>query len=327
MLIPELVDRFVAYCQRHKSPTTAKFYKCRLRLFRAAYPQTELSQLKPLDVDEHLGRAGEGKSDSTKRHNAVALEQLQNWAVNQELLAAPVFKRLPKPPIGERNRIPTSAETAALLKAASPEFRLIYRALRLCGARPGELCRATIADYNIVEGVIVLTKHKTARKTGKPREIPIGGKVAKLVALAIGNRTEGPIFLSPAGKAWSPENLSRTYGRLRNHAGLAKDLVLYLARHECGTELTKRKGIKYAQDVLGHASIKTTQRYAHLDRQDLRDAQDLLDDCEPDPEPVAEVVQISDPPPPVADAACVGTEPQIIALSNSDKSPPQAKAA
>jgi site-specific recombinase XerC len=55
------------------------------------------------------------------------------------------------------------------------------------------------------------------------------------------------------------------------------DLVLYLARHECGTQVCRAKGIEYARRLLGHTNISTTQRYMHLDDQELADAQDLVD--------------------------------------------------
>ena len=98
-----------------------------------------------------------------------------------------------------------------------------------------------------------------------------------LVDLAsCGARQAGPIFLSPKGKPWSVPNLSRTYSRLRDLAGLPRDLVLYLARHECGTKICREKGIEYARRLLGHTNISTTQRYLHLDEQEIADAQDLI---------------------------------------------------
>jgi site-specific recombinase XerD len=60
-------------------------------------------------------------------------------------------------------------------------------------------------------------------------------------------------------------------------AGLPKDLVLYLARHECGTKIWREKGIEYARRLLGHANISATQRYMHLDDSELVDAQDLIE--------------------------------------------------
>ena len=125
--------------------------------------------------------------------------------------------------------------------------------------------------------VITLKEHKTARKTGQARRIPIGKKLGELLDQGIGDRTEGPVFLSPSGRAWKVGNLSRTYSRLRDQAGLPKDLVLYLARHECGTKICREKGIEYARRLLGHTNITTTQRYMHLDERELADAQDLIE--------------------------------------------------
>ena len=102
-------------------------------------------------------------------------------------------------------------------------------------------------------------------------------KLGALLDQAICTRIEGPVFLSPAGKAWRVANLSRTYSRLRDQAGLSKDLVLYLARHECGTKVCRLKGIEYARRLLGHTNISTTQRYMHLDEKELAEAQDLVD--------------------------------------------------
>ena len=277
MQISELTEAFLAYCSRHRQPSTVGFYRTRLKRFCERFNARELGTLTPLEIDEHLAEAGTGMSDSTRHHDVVALQRLQKFALDHQLLDKPVFGKLEKPRVGQRDRLPTTDETAAILARASPEFRLIYSALRQCGARPGELCRATTADIDKSANAIVLRDHKTARKTGKPRRIPIGQKLSELIRQAIGDRQAGPIFLSPAGKAWTVPNLSRTYSRLRDNAGLPRDLVLYLARHECGTKICREKGIEYARRLLGHANISTTQRYMHLDERELAEAQDLVE--------------------------------------------------
>ena len=130
---------------------------------------------------------------------------------------------------------------------------------------------------NRAGALITLKEHKTAGKTGQARRIPIGRKLGALLDQAIGTRTEGPVFLSPSGRQWTVPNLSQTYSRLRDQAGLPKDLVLYLARHECGTKICRAKGIEFARRLLGHSNISTTQRYMHLDDRELADAQDLVE--------------------------------------------------
>jgi integrase len=174
MLTGNLIELFLAYCSRHRSPATLAFYRARLKKFCEAYHGRDLATLTPLEIDEHLALVGAGMSDSTRHHNCVALERLQKFAVQNKLLDRPVFGILEKPRVGRRDRIPTLAETEAILGRASAQFRLIYLALRQCGARPGELCRTTIADVDRTNRVITLKEHKTARKTGQARRIPIG---------------------------------------------------------------------------------------------------------------------------------------------------------
>ncbi len=286
MQIDELTDKFFAWNSRNRAPGTVAFYRARLKRFCQAYNARNLASLTPLEIDEYLGAAGAGMSDRRegegppeppRHHNAVALERLQKFALENRLLDKLVFGILEKPRVGRRDRVPTPAETEVILARASPAFRLIYSALRQCGARPRELCRATIPDVDRASRVITLKEHKTVRKTGQARRIPIGRKLSEMLDQAIGTRTKGPVFLSPTGRGWRVANLSRTYSRLRDLAGLPKDLVLYLARHECGTKICREKGIEYARRLLGHTNISTTQRYMRLDDGELADAQDLID--------------------------------------------------
>jgi site-specific recombinase XerD len=129
MLIGDLIDTFFTWNSRHRSPATRGFYRTRLKRFREAYNDRDLSTLTPLDIDEHLALAGAGMSDSTRHHNCVVLERLQKFALEHKLLDQPVFSKLEKPRVGRRDRLPTPAETEAILALASPEFRLVYSAL------------------------------------------------------------------------------------------------------------------------------------------------------------------------------------------------------
>ncbi len=106
--------------------------------------------------------------DSTRHHDVVALGRLQKFALEHNLLDKPVFGKLEKPRVGQRERVPTLAETEAILARGSPAFRLIYSALRQCGARPNELCRATIADVDRVNRVITLRGCEKIEPGGLP---------------------------------------------------------------------------------------------------------------------------------------------------------------
>ena len=137
-------------------------------------------------------------------------------------------------------------------------------------------------------GRITLAEHKTARKTGKPRVIPIGKNLGQTLRKAIGDRQPGPIFLSPTGEQWTVGNLSSTQRRLRDAAGLPRDLVLYLARHRFGTEaLRAGLPLKDVADLMGHASVTTTEIYLHRDVTELASGQDRLPQVWDDAGPAA----------------------------------------
>lgn len=283
MRTADVIDAFLASRGQTRAPETVRFYRARLKTFRDKYGDRELLTLTPLDVLTHLAETGQTASDSTRRHNAVALEQLHAWCTQQGLIPAdrPLWGKLDKPPVGLRQRLPTAAETDQILARACPAFVSIYAALRLSGARPGELCGATIADVDLIAGTITRQRHKTARKTGKPRIIPVGAKLAEIVRQAIGDRTAGPVWLAPRGGAWSVPHLSRVYRQLRKAAGLPQELCLYLTRHEAGTRLTKTAGVEAAARILGHASTQTTSRYVHYATAELARLQDLEETSSP----------------------------------------------
>lgn len=278
MTVAELVTKFLFHCERNGcKPATIRHYQGRLKKFVGRFGTMTPADVGREDVLNFLHEAGKGLSNSTRRSNIVVLERLQSYAVDFDHLVGPWIRKkdAQKPPQGRRERVATLEETQQLLKAASPDFALIYRALRLTGARPGELCNANISDLHGPPDarMLVLTEHKTSRKTGAPRRIPIGAGVAPIFAAAIGERTEGRIFVDRRGHAWDRDRLSRCFRVLRNQLGLSRELVLYSTRHEFGTAVAREFGILEASKLLGHTDVKTTQRYTHPREEELRDVQ------------------------------------------------------
>ena len=110
MLVPELIEKFLAYCTRHRTAATRAFYRARLKKFCREFNARDMGSLTPLEIDGHLAKAGAGMSDSTRHHDAVALQRLQKFALEHKLLDKPVIGNLEKPRVGRRDRVPTAAE-------------------------------------------------------------------------------------------------------------------------------------------------------------------------------------------------------------------------
>ncbi len=285
MLLSAAIAAFLAAVAVKRKPATVRAYRGRLTDFdrnHGARPVTELTgdEVCAWLASNKLRADGSEKAPDTIRLAITSVEQLQGWLVMAGHLAVPWIPKQRKPGGRKRELLPTADETKQLLQHASADFVAIYRALRLTGARPGELVRATIADVDRRQGLIVLQEHKTAGKTGTARKIAIGHPaLQELLAAAIAGRTSGAIFLRANGQPWTVEVLSAAYRRARKKAGLPQGLVLYLARHEHATQLYKStKDLKAVADALGHTNIQTSLRYTRTDAETLQQNQQRFEE-------------------------------------------------
>ncbi|ADG70079.1 integrase family protein (plasmid) [Planctopirus limnophila DSM 3776] len=283
MLLAEAIDQFLNHVLATRKPATERHYRERLQGLRKLHGTSSIDSLTTSSIEQHFAQAnhwpdGRPKAPDTIRANIIAWEQLQAFLLQEQLIPQALTGAIAKPSGQLRERLPTKDEIARILAAAVPAFALIYRALRLSGCRPSELAKATFADWDQREGVISLADHKTATKSKRPRRIAVGDKLLEYLRLAIGDRTEGPLFLTSQGKPWTSARLSQEFRRTRERAGLSKDLVLYLTRHEHATQLCEKLDLNAAAEALGHASLNTTRRYLHLSAKKLKANQDLFEE-------------------------------------------------
>lgn len=258
-------------------PSTLATYRKASKWIRVALGDLDWDRLKESQlrraIDQASRRADGSKlAGDTIRLRIVAWDQFQKWAIDTGRIENPInSKPLRKPSGNLRQRLPTPREIDKIVRNARPAFRSIFRALLLTGARPDELCRATIADYDPVRQMIHLEEHKTRHKTKRPRIIPISSACRVILRQAMGDRREGALFLSPHGKPWTSVRLSEAFRRLRKSLDLSPEIVLYSTRHTAATQIVRKKGIGQAAAVLGHSGLQTIQRYVHPDERDLRE--------------------------------------------------------
>lgn len=282
--IQELSSGFLTWVDSNRSKNTYRMYHNRLKPFIKRFGERRIKSLKPLEMDQYLDVVnkwpdGTDKAPDTIRANITAVEQMENFAIKKEVVKKRFFGEHEKPVGRQRDRLPTEEEVAAIKKHASPAFRLVYQALRQSGARPNEIARATVEDWNRETCQIILVKHKTAKKTGRPRKIAVGTKLEALIKESLGTRVTGPLFQTPQGHQWTTDTLSQSFRRYRIKAGVEKGVVLYSARHEHATAVCKSLGMDAAADALGHTGTGMTRRYVHKDPLELRANQDSVSLC------------------------------------------------
>ena len=112
-------------------------------------------------------------------------------------------------------------------------------------------------------------------KGNKARMVPVLPQVVALVAdytalCTYVGRLDGPLFVGARGGPLSPRIIQLTMERLRGALGLAETATPHALRHSFATHLLARGGdLRSIQELLGHASLSTTQIYTQVDSEQL----------------------------------------------------------
>ena len=149
------------------------------------------------------------------------------------------------------------------------------------GMRLGEILNLEWNDILLGQRQIkILNKENYITKTGKIRTVPISDKLlVTLVEMKQNHREIGNSFLFQSYK-WKPFDksfITRKFKYFVKKAELNESLHFHNLRHSFITELL-RKGVSIykVQKLAGHSSVKTTEGYAHLVVDDLREAVELI---------------------------------------------------
>jgi integrase/recombinase XerC len=141
-----------------------------------------------------------------------------------------------------------------------------------CGLRISEALGLKRADFNGRDVLTVIGKGR------KQRMVPLVAPVQKLVADYIALCPydlpgEGSLFVGAKGGPLSPRIVQIAMERLRGALGLAETATPHALRHSFATHLLARGGdLRSIQELLGHASLSTTQIYTAVDAERLIEA-------------------------------------------------------
>jgi len=158
----------------------------------------------------------------------------------------------------------TREELSSLLAAAradSPRSCALVLLLGLNGLRISEALAADVTDLGCERGHRTLT---ITRKGGKKATVPLAPKTADAVDTYLGDRMEGPLFITRTAGRWNRSEAWRTLRRLAKTAVPNKAATLHPhdLRHAFVTlSLDAGASLRDVQDAAGHADPRTTRRY------------------------------------------------------------------
>ena len=293
------IARFESYLtdERRFSPATVLAYRTDLSRFAAFWEtefaheesgSTRLDAIDSLAVRSHMASLHRARlsNRSIARHLST-LRSFFRWACREGHLEKNPAKGLPLPRTPRTlPRAMTLADTEALLEGAEEGFlpereRALFELLYATGLRVSEAAGLDIEDVDF--------RSRLARVTGKggrQRIVPFGEEAEEALArylpvrAALRRKEEAedageqgePLFVNARGGRLTTRSMARLLKRRLRAAGLPAQISPHALRHTFATHLLQAGAdLRSIQELLGHASLSTTQKYTHLDAARLRE--------------------------------------------------------
>ncbi|MBU0473123.1 MAG: tyrosine-type recombinase/integrase [Bacteroidetes bacterium] len=148
------------------------------------------------------------------------------------------------------------------------------------GCRIGELINLRWSSVNLAERFIVIGDDSFKTKTREQRTIPLCDDAIDILIAARGKvvKLDGFVF-NKRGSAYTADYISKRFKRACRKAKVSEGIHFHSLRHSFASNLAQREVSLYKiKELLGHSSITTTEIYAHLNIDGLRDAVNVFNE-------------------------------------------------
>ncbi len=270
--------------ERRVSPHTLSAYSQDLTTFFAFFQDynggmvtlADLTALKPADFRAFLAaRQREGLSKASMARLMSTLRSFFTYLDRHDILHNPAVRAVRTPRLSRSLPKALAADEALDTLKTAGEMQdepwlaardtALFTLLYGCGLRLGEALSLTRGDTPLPDTMTITGKGQ------KQRIIPILPAVRKavddyLIQCPFAGDSSAPLFVGQRGKALNPGVVQRQMRRVRAMLGLPDSATPHALRHSFATHLLAGGGdLRTIQELLGHASLSTTQRYTKVD--------------------------------------------------------------
>lgn len=273
----ELIESFIRHLsdERNYSEHTVKAYRGDLENFRD-FLVKEGKKIKGTDIstiNAYVSTLYGKNSPSSVERKVSAIRSFFSYLVRKGLVAQNPAKLVRTPRKEKRLPVFLSVdEVFNLVDVKDSERnplrvrdRAILELLYSSGLRASELAGATLADLSMGEAVI-----RVRGKGNKERIVPVGSKALSALGEYLDIREElkpasNHVFLNSRGGGITTRSLARIIKKYGLVSGISKNVSPHVLRHSFATHLLAGGAdLRAIQEMLGHASLSTTQRYTHI---------------------------------------------------------------
>jgi len=277
--------------ERGLATATLRAYDSDVRAFAATTPDPHQWATSPVPAREYLAglaRPPHPLRPASHRRKAAAIRAFYRFCFAEELIATDVGMLLELPRQGRQ--LPDTldvADVAALLDGPDPASptgirdRALLELLYASGLRVSEALGLDRSDLSFEAGYV-----RVVGKGDRERLVPVGDVALEALKryleqvrgpwLAAAETHAdmargGPLFVSPRGRRLGRMDAWRTIQRAARAAGLRAHVSPHTLRHSFATHLLEGGAdLRVVQELLGHASITTTQLYTHVTGERIR---------------------------------------------------------
>ncbi len=294
LVLARSAEEFLSYLavERGRSRNTLAAYRRDL-LAWSAYLEalgTSTEEATATEVEAFLAaRRAMGAAPASVARLASVLRGYYRFGLDEGYLGGDPTQHLRPQKLGVAlPKALSEAQVGALLDAIEPvdatarRDRALLELLYATGARVSEAVGLDLSDLDRSDGLLLVRG-----KGSKERIVPVGslaiaaledwlgplGRPALVPARWQRRGDEAALFLTQRGTRLSRQGAHAVVERRARSVGLEGVTSPHVLRHSCATHLLARGAdIRVVQELLGHASIATTQRYTKVDPEHLRAA-------------------------------------------------------
>lgn len=287
-----LVRQFIRYlsAEKHASPHTCRCYRKDLAEFEKFYKnqgadlsaegKADMEKADRIVIRKYLSLLHRKNKKSSIARKISTLRSFYKYLLKEKLISSNPAKAVSTPKVEKPLPATLTVDEAFRLmespekrreKAPGPEIErrvlrdhAILELLYSSGLRVGELVGLNLGHLDLRLGIV-----RVMGKGRKERIVPIGSQAQQALGVYLEGRGdpggEAPLFINLRGGRLTSRSVERLVKAHTRSSGIARKISPHSLRHSFATHLLDAGAdIREIQEMLGHASLSTTQRYIHL---------------------------------------------------------------
>ena len=288
-MLESYIQDFAQYLrvEKNSSVHTCRNYLRDVREFdgflsehRQLFTQRDIGRIGHLEIRAYLATIAKHNKKASQARKLSSLKAFFKFLVREGVLSHSPAQSVTAPKIEQYLPRHMTVDEAFILLDSIPvdttlraRDRAMLEVLYSTGIRVSELVGLNDADLDLAAGII-----KVLGKGAKERRVPIGAKALQYVELYLKKRpgllekqspqnrgTGVPVFLNRFAGRISARSVARMLDKYVLTCGLRQRMSPHAIRHSFATHmLNAGADLRAIQELLGHASLSTTQKYTHL---------------------------------------------------------------